>query len=862
MGDARAAGVMLAWMVGGCVAYERAEEERAGEQHDGVTEGVTAVEVEALALTDPRDAQASRGCDGAPLPICDGTFTGATCDLPCTGKVGPSACGLRRTCHSDGSTYGLSTRNTVLYPASPEDADAAVEADFEAWIAEHPADLGLPTGFSVGDVELHRLGDFRSSAGPLTIFRFTQTYHGMPVLAPDGIVTLVYGPKGAVAMTGAIIDGRASYDHRQVQATAAHAVRSMLAHASAYSGVPAGKLEVVHATPVAMPMRRAIGWAGFVRSGGASVARVIVDADPSFTGAILPLWSYREAGVAGLGDTQTIQAHALATTGDLTSLAYADQTTLTTGAPLLGSVDDVSLEIQLATDRVVLLDLHGALEDDLVTSATRVLDPAGDFLANSGTELSAQTAYHLFQSWYDFIDQHLTEPVSGTKRWDSANLVYSNGMSPGDAPPGTYAPRVLAFVNANSADCSVTATACAKESGYRADNPEAMEFPELAHIPPGASKQETTGTMMLLGEGIEPVTFAHEFGHVIDLFAGGGITIDLAPGCGGPCTYECVENTTDEAPPLTETIAQLLAFVLLRQSFDGVDWQQCSIVDMVSRGGSMPWTPGPCIPAGEDITDCTLLLPAQCPVGATGSSGGMGTGTARPVPTGMCDHRQGYGTNSLFQAFWQMLNGQRCDPTSPFACVSASWGAGVDPMDASTDALLYALRVNSLTYEDLFDAMAMYVSCTYGPDAYEEFNAIACNHGIRDCAAQAPLVCEDCGNGVREGSETCDGNDWLYTGCDDLPEYSGGALTCDQSTCMLDESLCIRPGLDTTAGTITPDESTTAPGVEPEPGIDTDPGASGAGSGGCDCRAGASGEAWLILFPISLLGARRRRRAA
>jgi len=72
------------------------------------------------------------------------------------------------------------------------------------------------------------------------------------------------------------------------------------------------------------------------------------------------------------------------------------------------------------------------------------------------------------------------------------------------------------------------------------------------------------------------------------------------------------------------------------------------------------------------------------------------------------------------------------------------------------------------------------------------------------------------------------------------------------------------PGLATTAGTMTPGEtaatgeSTTVAEAE----TDTDPGAAGGGSDGCDCRAGTSKSAWLALFTIPLLGAGRRRRAA
>jgi MYXO-CTERM domain-containing protein len=171
--------------------------------------------------------------------------------------------------------------------------------------------------------------------------------------------------------------------------------------------------------------------------------------------------------------------------------------------------------------------------------------------------------------------------------------------------------------------------------------------------------------------------------------------------------------------------------------------------------------------------------------------------------------------------------------------------------------------VNALTYEQLFDAMGTYICCTYGDTAYEEFNAIACGHGIRDCDAASPMTCETCGNGVREGGETCDGTDWFMPRCDDLPDYAGGTLTCNQDTCRLDESQCSMPGLDTTAGTGTPPEdpststSTTA-------SADTETGGMVGGlddDGGCRCSAPASRADWLLtLFSFALLGARRRRR--
>ncbi|MCX4239978.1 hypothetical protein [Paraliomyxa miuraensis] len=107
--------------LGGCVAEER---ERSEEPTNAAAERLGFV-VDGL-------ERASQGCDGTPLPACDGPFTGAACDLPCSFAppgLPPLECGIDRTCHSDDSTYGLAARNAVLYPASADDPDEAIQAD-------------------------------------------------------------------------------------------------------------------------------------------------------------------------------------------------------------------------------------------------------------------------------------------------------------------------------------------------------------------------------------------------------------------------------------------------------------------------------------------------------------------------------------------------------------------------------------------------------------------------------------------------------------------------------------------------------------------------------------------------------------
>jgi len=561
------------------------------------------------------------------------------------------------------------------------------------------------------------------------------------------------------------------------------------------------------------------------------------------------------------------------------------ETTLAGGGPLLGSVDDDSGEVQLATEAVVVLDLNGGSIDQLEDVASRILDPSGEFLESSGAAFSGQLTHHLLHSWYARIDGYLTDPASGTKRWDSAlPAILPGTQSP--TPAGTFAPRVLAFVNSASSDCETGSVACANYIGYGSTSNQAMVFPEVSHQPPGASGNEATGLISLPGSaGDHLSTLAHEFGHVVDLFAGPGITKHIAPECGEACTFECVEDTTDEAPPLGETISQMFGLLLLRDTFELVDFEYCGIVGLMSRNNVKAFDPGPCIPAEEGISllqrpdagakpapycdkpadpgfeldccdpavdvDCIVEAPADCE-----------SGFMHQVPTGLCNTSPGYNAHSVLQAFWQMLHGQRCEPTAPFDCEGFEWAPGAEPPDVVVPAFLYSLRLNPLSYQQLIDGMATYVACNHGSDAYDDFNQIACAHGLRACDEPAPITCELCGNGVREGTETCDGLDWAVAACSDEGDFVSGELQCDQATCQLDFSLCTDESeeLDTTAGTGSAPAGTTiavsATETDGEP-----PGASG--GGGCSCQAAPRGGTlpWLLMVLVSI-GRRRSRSPA
>jgi len=245
---------------------------------------------------------------------------------------------------------------------------------------------------------------------------------------------------------------------------------------------------------------------------------------------------------------------------------------------------------------------------------------------------------------------------------------------------------------------------------------------------------------------------------------------------------------------------------------------------------------------------------------------GVATGFARNVPTGVCQAGGGgggYNTYSIMQAFWQLLHGYSCDPLPPFDCETVEWPDGVAPDDAVVPAFLYALRLAPGTYQQLFDNMATYVACNYGGEVYTAFNDVVCEHGLRSCADPAPTACGTCGNGVREGGEQCDGQDWGVAACEDLGVFSGGTLQCypsgDPDECQLDLSMCIPEGLDSTADDGGPG------GVDDGQADDdsTGTGASDGGGSGCECSSQRRGSdpPTLVVFLVLLSVTRRRRRA-
>jgi hypothetical protein len=181
------------------------------------------------------------------------------------------------------------------------------------------------------------------------------------------------------------------------------------------------------------------------------------------------------------------------------------------------------------------------------------------------------------------------------------------------------------------------------------------------------------------------------------------------------------------------------------------------------------------------------------------------------------------------------------------------------PLDLLIPAFAYAQRLQPTSYRALIDNFVQYVACNYGDAAYQQVNAVLCHHGATECGAAAPTSCEDCGNGVIEGGEECDGLDWFpYASCEALG-FDGGVLACNQ--CVIDYSGCTFAATDTTAG------GGGGPGGGPGGGgpgggndVSGDATGDDGGGGGCECRTSSRPLRPVlgVALLVGLLGLRRR----
>lgn len=424
------------------------------------------------------------------------------------------------------------------------------------FITQHTNSLGLASGLTAEDLGLTPGPLFRADAGNLTLYRFTQTYRGFPVFGPDRLVTFVANNRGVVAMRGAILDARVAYLHVESQASKALAQSSALTHASQLANIPTTELRGVDTFLVAVPRTRMIGWATTVMRAQLRIATVVVEADPDLT-SLLPLLHFSRGEAEGLADTAQVTVRTEDLDSEITvgdpftgdGIETADVDALFDGSPLLGSVTDDNKQFRLGTERVVLYDASMAETSHDLEALPVVSADAPVFMASPGTSaFRSQSQFSLFSNSFARVDGLMTG------KWES--LLPLHG-SQSVVPPAEFAPRVIVFTDTPAEVACTGKPACVNELSLL-DSPPAL-IPDEYKQPIDAQPFEVLALAYLRDSHGLALTL-HEFGHVVDLFAQPG-TIGRDAECTGQadCTESCVEDSTDEAAPLTETFASLMA---------------------------------------------------------------------------------------------------------------------------------------------------------------------------------------------------------------------------------------------------------------------------------------------------------------
>jgi MYXO-CTERM domain-containing protein len=870
----------------------------------GLIEGVTGCLVEAdsssgsALLTEARDeprvavmGTGEEDCEGDELPSCDVGWTGPSCDHAC--DPGAPACGFRYYCHSDGRIAGVALSRAHLFAFSPTIGPLAIRDLLEHWVATHEIDLDMPAGLTTETLQLEPADNFEVEQGLLTLYRFRQSYNAssthpeVPIVGEGALLTLEADGTGAVALAGTLVDPRVPYAHATTQAPASQARDSIKRHASLSTGIPAGDIEVDALQLVAVPWAEQLAWYGIPKVGPISTGRVIVDADPAVVGW-LDLLMYDDGKAYALHNTTPITVQTQDPMQDpwAEPMPESSESTLVNGAPLLGSVFDGNAEPQLGTEEVVVLDMHGNefdenLYDDvsMTWDFERYTEAAGQFSASEPDEqFRAQRLYHLVKSGYAVVNR------IAVGKWDSA-VSYWYPMLQSAYAPGAYQPRII--VGYNHAPTGAAGQAWWFFSGQQ---PAVLSgFQESIQQPAPNLQNEPVATLNVPLGLIDADVLFHEVGHDLDVFLAPGYPKNHAPSACPGCTG-CQEDTSDEANPLTETIAQMFAMWQLVRVFPDTPHDTCNLMDIFT-GGSTSNQKNVHSPGCMDSTDSIGLFirddDPTCPDATLCDKPSDPEVDATMGSAHWCDATEGYNTFSILQVWWNSLYGLYCEPPGPMGvtCVSETiiWppgcdqpGSGIDcatPDEVAGLALVYAVRNNPTSYVQFVDDMAKFVACNYGAQAYASFNQALCDHQIRACDEPLPMDCQQCGNGIREGSEQCDGYDLSideigYTPtCMDFA-YEGGTLACQglagSQPCFYDFSQCTMPGLDdtgTSTGSSTTDDSSSDSTSSPEDA--TGPGGADGGGGNCACTTGGSGDGrdtLLALFIVALLTPRRRGR--
>lgn len=803
--------------------------------------GVTLKSIEEIvAQPDPCSGHGQCVADGGEGPVtceCEVGFAGPACAFTCTAG---GACDIEAYRNANGSIYALAGRSTALFVTSDADDSAAVLSELSEWIAAHPQAFGFQP-LVAGDLQLTAHPALASvTAGGFRLHRFLQTYQGHSVFGSDGIVTVTTTPAGALFMAGTVADPHAQYAGlvAPIPEAAARAPLEQALEGHLGQDVSLGPVRVM-----AFPRLERLAYvaSGFV--GSLAVGRAAVGANLSPDGEIEVLFVDDET-VETIDNQAPISAVVEQAGSNPFDLTIQTETVdaLRDDAALTGATD--GMELRLAQPLTFVRDLSASTpasyNDDLPFSPS-FTSPDDSFNATPpSVGFFGQDGYVKTLNLL-----HLTQArLNGG--WDS--LLREDS----DFAPGTFAPRLLVTVGALPESCS-GAAACASSLPINPPVPAGAEdflhvpFAGGAAEPLGRFALQTQPSNGQLAH-----EFGHIVDLFVGAgFPQAGVTCTGQDGCMPSCVLGTAQEAPPLQETVANMYG-IWALPGLFDTIAVDDCETLGALSLGSNRNPHNDTCRPNGEAFS-LLDLGSLSPGyemnsqgqNLPTGACGTSAGyrfdavfqawweLLTGqVCSPTPPFVC------------QSFAADL---------PVALVDdVPHGLGARSPQAAIDALLYALRINSQNYEMLADAMAAYYACNFGTAAHAAFCDIVEHHGIIVCdaaptcqvcgngALEAGEQCDDanlvntdaclntcesascgdgfvwqgveecddgndddtdectntcafpvsvCGDGVRTGSEECDGDDFGGATCDSLGQGGFGTLAC-ANDCTIDTSRC------------------------------------------------------------------------
>jgi Fungalysin/Thermolysin Propeptide Motif len=576
--------------------------------------------------------------------------------------------------------------------------DGDVLAAFKQWIVSHTALLKLaPIEDESVLSELQPSRRALVEMESLKVYSFEQTYRGHPVVGTEATISLTVTEDGRViSMTGTVLDPRVNYRGLSTEADDARASQRALASYRARQTGKGHAATIGETTLVAVPARQSMAYRSKVVVDEQDRAVVLTSAA---NGAVLAV---QELQHQAPDDRIPVLAVAYLTAADTQTNAKLLYPNLpgsvisgTCLAPLQGGC-----RLRMGNDRLGIYDFrrnNNALPTVWQTfqfqpgtgAPWAYFSSSNSASGNNGDQFRSQDALHKINAALNVID-----PLKSTQGWDHHP----------NAPFGVFTKAPLSvFTNVDGTPEDGENDPIEGALGACGPYTFTNAWAGVAH--PYVSNAYQTAAV-LLNSHQEYVMF-HELGHYYDLHTNYGM---LGTGL---VTTNCVQDTTDEAEALAETVADMTKLYLYKKLYPGLDYNLAA-------------TTTPC--SFQALGAGTATVHSQACTPSTQYLAEFDDGRPTAHANQPCNKSQGYNIGAVIQAFWEYLNAQSCDTASPFACDDPD--RHYTP-DRGMRAMLYAESLSNLqSYEQFFENMGDYLLATHGQAHYDRFHSIMQHHGI------------------------------------------------------------------------------------------------------------------------------------